>query len=74
MAEPCIGLKQFWRFTELHYSQTIDDGTNVSDLFWRFTELHYSQTKGVSAEPGKWFWRFTELHYSQTVLSFASGK
>ena len=34
----------FWRFTELHYSQTINRAFRTSTLFWRSTELHYSQT------------------------------
>ena len=58
--------KLFWRFTELHYSQTHGDNVLLHLMFWRFTELHYSQTCGNIATDGLLFWRFTELHYSQT--------
>ena len=35
---------EFWRFTELHYSQTFEEPLTGMQTFWRFTELHYSQT------------------------------
>ena len=35
---------RFWRFTELHYSQTHRGLLILHNEFWRFTELHYSQT------------------------------
>ena len=57
----------FWRFTELHYSQTVLHNFNAIKGFWRFTELHYSQTIEVFQHRSSTFWRFTELHYSQTM-------
>ena len=39
--------EEFWRFTELHYSQTSRNAELFRSMFWRFTELHYSQTTAV---------------------------
>ena len=41
----------FWRFTELHYSQTDWCAGQNGFEFWRFTELHYSQTTHKSHIP-----------------------
>ena len=40
---------EFWRFTELHYSQTGLQSSPHPCMFWRFTELHYSQTNPLAA-------------------------
>ena len=66
------GTPSFYYLIDLHYSQTLNIMSDLTERFYYLIDLHYSQTSGKAPSCRQEFYYLIDLHYSQTevVCSF----